>query len=435
MSLFGGEANWAVHSTSSSFFRPKPVLQYLPYSKVSIDGLSKAQDNLIKGIFELQPVFSKDIPTSIVDDNIVESEISNQMYKLHHKLIHVTLRLAEHHLDSYWASSAMQALRLSARKITDAVKLLQQSGVLNETSKTRKEFQSSLLHQIGILRMDCANFARSFGADDIWRERGATCGEDVISLLRDVELSVGYVSHFLQHLNPNSLPQSVRSEGSMNIRFPSLSMRSGGLVGDLQYLSGIVPLVEGKDIDQNSQSCPNLERANWILEKQKLLPREKRRVLVASSVCYSHASDIFSIIDAQVTDDQSYASSYIQSISRLIEQRLGDTCNEIGSIMLKEIKKLLQSNSSSSALVPLLLSAEFWFREGLSNFRTCGDTKNVALLLCNLSQCSKIHANTSSETEKAEKYLEKSAKHLELAHETFEQRDNWNKNIWDNVKR
>lgn len=412
-------------SISSSFFRQAKFSQNQPYSKVNADCLSKAQDNLIKGIFELQPALSKCLPDQ---PHNVEIEICNQMHNLHHKLIHVTLRLAEHHLQSYWSSSAMQALRLSARKISDVVQMLQRSGVFNEKSKSKsiKETHIGLLYQIGILRLDCANFARSFAADSLWRERGAACGEDIISLLRDVEISVGSVSQFLQDLTPQLVHK--KSNSSVDTpHYPSISMRSRGLVGDLHYLSGIVPLVEGKDISENI----NVERANWILEKQKMLMREKRRVLVASSVCYSHAFDTFvSIQKLQPTESQPNASQYIKSVSSLIQQRLGDSCNEIGTIMLKEIRKIIQSNSFSSARLPLLLSAEFWFREGLSNFKAIGDKKNIALLLCNLSQCCKIHANIGADTEKS---FEKAAHHLEHAHEVLQERDDFNKVYWDRV--
>jgi hypothetical protein len=66
----------------------------------------------------------------------------------------------------------------------------------------------------------------------------------------------------------------------------------------------------------------------------------------------------------------------------------------------------------------------------LTNFEGCGDKNNVALLRCNLSQCCKIHANAGI---RSEKYLEKAAKHLELAHVTLEQKDLMNTKIWDNV--
>ncbi len=404
-------------SMSSSFFRQAKFSHNQPYSKINADCLSKAQDNLIKGIFELQPALSKCLPDQ---PHNVEIEICNQMHNLHHKLIHVTLRLAEHHLQSYWSSSAMQALRLSARKISDVVQMLQRSGVFNEKSKSMKETQIGLLYQIGMLRLNCANFARSFAADSLWRERGAACGEDIISLLRDVEISVGSVSQFLRDLTPQLVHKNSNSSADTP-HYPSISMRSRGLVGDLHYLSGIVPLVEGKDISKNI----NVERANWILEKQKMLMREKRRVLVASSVCYSHAFDTFVSIESQ-----SNTSQYIKSVSSLIEQRLGDSCNEIGTIMLKEIRKLIQSNSFTSARLPLLLSAEFWFREGLSNFEAIGDKKNIALLLCNLSQCCKIHANIGDDTEKS---FEKAANHLERAHEILQERDDSNNSIWDQV--
>ena len=413
-------------SSSASFFNPVSFTKHQLYNNVNVDRLSKAQDNLIKGILELQPTLSKGLPYM---SHTIETEITNQMYKLHQKLVQVTLRLAEHHLQNYWSSSAMQALRLSARKFADSVKLLEKAGVFNDESETRNEIQLSLFHQIGVIRFDCANFARSFAADEMWRERGAACGEDVIGLLRDVELSIGFVSQFLMNLT-QKVPD--KSSTYTPIGAPTISMRSCGLVGDLHYLSGIVPLIEGKQISDRFDSCPNIERANWILEKQKILIREKRRALIASSICYSHASDIFSSIISTQSDERSskHASAYIQSISVLIKKRLGDSCNEIGSIMLNELKKLIQTGSSSSAHTPLLLSAKFWYEEAITNFKACKDKKNVALLLCNLSQCCKIHANISNKTEKL---LDQSSKHLELAHDILEQRDSINKNIWDRV--
>jgi len=146
------------------------------------------------------------------------------------------------------------------------------------------------------------------------------------------------------------------------------------------------------------------------------------------------------------------------TVLTLLRQRLGDACNEIGKILLSEVKAILVSSpvlksdqpDSISLLpaAPLLLSAEFWFTEGLKNFEKCSDRRNVALLRCNLCQCSKIRANAnvslprkadstkrelSWQESHAELCLQDAANHLQVAHSALNQRDEVDAHTWDMV--
>jgi hypothetical protein len=129
-------------------------------------------------------------------------------------------------------------------------------------------------------------------------------------------------------------------------------------------------------------------------------------------------------------------------------QRLGDSCNEIGKLLLDELRIIISKDPKLSAVMPMLLSAEWWFKEGLRYFQRCGDEINHAFLRCNLSQCCKLRSSASSyrmsfseRQENADKNLDShverclddAARHLELAHETLDQRDPNDPKAWDMV--
>lgn len=381
--------------------------------------------------------------------------ISLQLFGLHLKLVNVSLRLAEHHLKNYWSSSAMQALRTSARKLASAVSLLSPLNLLvNDEDYECKpsSYLQEILNQYAWLFEYCGHFARSFAADDLWRERGHTCGDDIVSLLRDVESACECLGREEESLH--------NFTGSVYI-----TEKTKGQV-TLHSLSGLI----NEEKEQQSESKRSLshdkaesrgeffsiippssmEAADSLLDRQSQLKRDKRRVLIASVVCYSRAIGTFTALienrnsrdnrpqpnipnssskspslpydksssmklplnstalsnsdsltaistgKMKVTTSQAYENEHDHNaiILSLLRKRLGDCCNEIGKVLLSTVKELLGTPmSNKSAAAPLIASAQFWFLEGLDHFEQCKDPRNIALLRCNLCQCCKIRAN------------------------------------------
>ena len=506
-----------------------------PYSDIPVDGLNKAQDHLINGIKRLRPVLEKNIlearqrqeernrrrrrrprPTHTRqqqkhvrvttakegatsssgsdEDHCYDSDrkiadkvrhslelsylpseaIILQLIGLHSKLIDVSLRLAEHHLRNYWSSSAMQALRTSARRIADSGSLLH---LLSQVSRANsKEIASSSLISEKLLQRlqlqytwlweHCGHFARSFASDELWRDRGHACGDDVISVLRDVEAAFAAKDPTLciSTTDDRSCDDDKENCEFAWYRFCNavdpLSAKTDGLVS-LHSLAAVVdPQIatsamagttsssrykESVYLPSDDSSTDSVLAASMILGRQRQIQRDKRQVLVASSVAYGRAIRAFEALlpdgeENPCTSD--LADRNEPPILRLLRQRLGDSFNETGKVLLDALRSLLSSppklpDITDPQTIPLaaeglLSSAQFWFLEGLDTFEICQDLRNLALLRCNLCQCFKLRANSSFATTDntpsdrsthAEFCLEEAAMQLQAAHEALGQRD------------
>lgn len=458
------------------------VSSYQPYRKASADALHKAQDRLANGIKVLWPVLESKLnlslgakknkrkdteerllkligePTGSESDESSNDEgtderrrseskvasteqivpIATQLVGLHRKLIDVSLRLVEIHLKNYYSSSAMQSLRIAARRIADSFYL---SNLCNENFQhNANDWNKHLQMQCIWLWEHCGHFARSFAADNLWRDRGHASGDDVISVLLDVE------GAFLCR----DLP--IRCEQSSFLLQNSKGMLS------LQELSGVI-FVPSKVVqriwnDEHRYSKEDNDtaicHAKDILQKQKTLQRDRRKVLVAACISYSIAIETFVDMSTSIDITATQELTFDRSLLELLYQRLGDACNEVGKMLLDELRILLKSLNETKckddfgiiATEPILVSAEFWFLEGLDAFQKSNDLRNVALLRCNLCQCYKLRANntfaisspirSNSATKKAaasngnsshsEICLQESANHLLAAHESLGER-------------
>mmetsp|Transcript_3845 Transcript_3845/g.8777 ORF Transcript_3845/g.8777 Transcript_3845/m.8777 type:complete len:1274 (+) Transcript_3845:189-4010(+) len=416
-----------------------------PYENVSVDSLNKAQDHLARGIKVLGPVLAKymepaekekpirrrkrgsvgSAPTSPGNDDLSSSDdtettgdpppaIAMQLFGLHYKAVNVSLRLADYHLQNYFSSSAMQELRNAARRLATL-------GFLQKYIASPDEWTQRLQLQYIWLLEHCGHFARSFASDDLWRDRGHACGDDVISLLRDVDDAFSFKDYCKQF------------EITLNDPFPQATR---GMVS-LQTLSAIVRPFKL----ERSNAEEYVEAAIAVLSKQGQLLRDKRQVLVASCISYSRA--ILALQNILEESESSQNASRQESteteikpfVLDLLRKRLGDACNETGKVLLDALRKLLTGSSGGAntestnlAARALLDSAEFWFDYGLKAFGECKDLRNLALLRCNLCQCYKLRTNTgfvekANASSHVESCLEEACHHLEAAHEAMGQRD------------
>jgi len=432
--------------------KPKPcVSSSQPYVNVTVDCLNKAHDHLMDGIKKLTPLLVK----AKRDKSSMEMEaISTQMLGIHYKIINVNLRLADHHLQNYFSSNLIQALRTAGRMLSDASSLLE---VLNSQTNNNDEsnlYARSIVLQYAWLWEYCGHFARSFAADELWRDRGHTSGEDLISLFREVYTSCGSIMRQPCIGGPKWKPTKS-----------SIVAASHGQVS-LNSLSGIVILPT--DFEEITASVLQKEGAHEaiaackkILDQKSQIKRETVLNLVAASVSYGHALDAFVFLDGQVCGEEvevDILTSHKRkesnegllmdvTIAPLVRQRLGDACNEIGKVLLDESRAVLLPQFSppegigvsnknfglSHVSAIMLASAQFWFERGLEQFTEGGDLRNLALLRCNLCQCCKIRANTNvmlpgtspedSRKKDNEAYLQDAVDHLVAAHEAMGQRD------------
>ncbi|KAG7349134.1 hypothetical protein IV203_011731 [Nitzschia inconspicua] len=432
------------------------------YVNVSVDALNKAQDHLIHGIKSLAPLFEKikDYKYGEEDetpqahrrrrrpgktggvknaDKIKGGEQKAslplspatvmQMFGMNHKLVHVSLRLADHHLKNYYSSSAMQALRTSGRRLAEAVDLMnyyrkELSETENSSESSRLDIQEkerSLLLQYVLLLQYCGYFGRSFAFDEKWRDQGHASGEDVISVLRDVEAALLTV---LGKSDSDIFSFDRLSE------FDELRKRSFGSAS-LSELSGVIASKESFQI----QNDRGLKGAQDVLEQEKVLQREKRRVLVASSVFYSRAVSAFRVFMEvlKIETKNSYKDGRPRMLY-ILQKWLGDACNETGRTLLESLKSFLGANPGKNDVdfqttcEQLLCSAKFWFSIAVESFENCKDITNLTLVRCNIGSAYKIEANkTFSEGDSGQKHaeicLQKAADELMKAHNNLESRD------------
>ena len=456
----------AVDSSSSKSPEPYASCQ-IRYGRVTVDSLNKAHDHLMSGVKKLTPLLSK----ARQDKSLIEIEaISTQLYGLHHKLINVNLRLSDRHLQNYFASNLIQSLRTSARILSETIPLLggmfQGSLPMNKSIIQKEQsnmtdspfdiYARNILLQYAWLWEYCGHFARSFAADGLWRDRGHTCGQDLIGLFREV-------NNFCSGIRKRFFGAAA-ALGNPKPELSVVSVASHGQVSLKNTLSGIVILP--KDFEQIETSVLQKEgcheaigAAKFILDQKTEIKRDARLVLVAASVCYGHAIDAYVFLASYSSDSKggvdcdekqinlfSMASNVVSTVAPLLRQRLGDACNEIGKVLLQESRAVLSPQFTppgknfgmpnnnfgmSHVSAIMLISAQFWFLEGLQQFTSIKDLRNIALLRCNLCQCCKIRANTNvvlpeeedSSRNNSESYLQEAVDHLILAHNAMGQRD------------
>lgn len=444
-----------VDGDSSTAAAPSPCASSSqPYRYITVDCLDKAHDHLVNGIKKLTPLLLK----ANRDEASMEVEaISTQLYGIYHKLINVNLRLADHHLKNYFSSNLIQSLRMAARTLADATKLLVSLLDASKKDTESNAYGRSILLQYAWLFEYCGHFARSFAADSLWRDRGHTCGADLIGLFREVNASCECVRKECYRIGESQF-------GATNSKPKTTSViaASHGQIS-LDSLSGIVILPH--DFEQIEASVLQKEgcheaigAAKVILDSKTEIKRDARLVLVAASVCYGHAIDSHVFLAEQNANDNDAGGvkpGRIISVTPdgddpfvaapLLRQRLGDACNELGKLLLEESRTVLlpqftpprddMMGTLSHVSAIMLASSQFWFQEGLSQFTEGGDLRNIALLRCNLCQVCKIRANTnvilpgsgsgnaSKKQNNSETYLQHAVDHLVAAHDSMGERE------------
>ena len=440
---YDNESDQRVAAPGNNSISPAPYAScQVKYAKVPVDSLNKAHDHLICGVKKLMPLLNK----ARKDKSLIEIEaISTQLYGLHYKLSNVNLRLADRHLQNYFASNLIQSLRTSARVLAETIPLL--TGMYQGNKQTMLSSSNmhprSILLQYAWLWEYCGHFARSFAADPLWRDRGHTCGQDLIGLFQEV-------SNICSGIRKQFFTRAI-SKPELSV----VSIASHGQVSLKNNLSGIVILPEDFELIEKSvlrkEGCHEaISAAKFIIDQKTEIKRDACLVLVAASICYGNAIDAYVLLESLSTDNiedvDCYEEKVITSnvgvtVAPILRQRLGDACNEIGKILLQESRTVLTpqftppekvcSTDMSHVSAIMLTSSQFWFIEGLKQFTIGNDLRNIALLRCNLCQCCKIRANTNvilPEEEKSarnnpETYLQEAIDHLVSAHNSMVERD------------
>ena len=345
-----------------------------PYLNVTVDCLNKAHDHLMNGIKKLTPLLENaklqkeeedkkiksNKSSSVATESIEIEALSTQLYGIHHKIVNVNLRLADHHYQSYYSSNLIQSLRTAARMLSDATSLmdLTQPNRADESDPVTNIYARSILLQHAWLWEYCGHYARSFAADDLWRERGHTCGADLIGLFREVNASCESVRRACYgrlFSAASGVNISTSNSKKMKPKTTSVGSASHGQVS-LNSLSGIVILPHDfEEIEASvlqKEGCHEaIGAAKSILDQKTQIKRDARLVLVAACLCYGHAIDSYIFLATE--DEEEQADSNLVSvdtdsliskkpvgvttttatIAPMLRQRLGDACNEIGTFV------------------------------------------------------------------------------------------------------
>ena len=416
--------------------------------------------------------FSESLKRSV---QLKSEAIATQLYSMHDTHINVSLRLAEGYLNNYFSSSLMNALRATARRMADTTCLF---GPLEKSPEDTAEkhlllsrWRHALQLQYTRLWELSGHFARSFAADFHWRDRGHAAGDDVISVLRDVEAAFPY-SYQMIPIDSNSLrsgssSSSPKASVSESLFLSNFDWHSSGLVDEIEAatkgldgdLTGIVCQSREDNHLVGKMNRSDLDSARSLLEAKKQIQRDRRRVLIAASLSYKRAMIVYegalkvqsADTDEEEPQPEGNAVASNSALLNLLRQRLGDSCNEIGKVLLDELRAVLASTQDQNpedtstidkkrAAEPLLSSAEFWFSLGINAFEGCKDLRNAALLRANVCQCYKLRANaTFASTTKvqhsksnqhaaekpthAELCLQEAADQLLAAHESLGERE------------
>ena len=417
----------------------------LPYRFLKTDCLTKAQDNLIKAIDSLKSMCEKKSTDSNQSEFLKDEFLFSRLNGLTHKLINVLLQVTSHYFHNYSTSDAMQSLRMAGRRISDSLDIMKMFG--HTSVDQEHEYVIKLFFQTLSLWEHCGIFARSYAVDSLWRDRGHAGGDDIIALLQDVQNTLTAVDSTLAHYSSKDVVGSLYDF-------------------NLNNLTGIIETANVSNDKENAYlSTTTIAAAKQILDRQKQIKREENRVTVAATRCFGRAVWILAALDvcrerAKASlgkMDLSFQSSSLDASSH-IRQLYGDACNELGNILLAKVKDLLLSSSVSritlhdsdaAPYAPLLVSAEIWFMESLTQFQICNDQRNMAVIRCNLCQCNKLRSNmaislprsTSCLSFKHERFsrdnhselcLQDAINHLQLAHLALDQRELDSK-TWDMV--
>ena len=437
--------------------QPSIFSQRQPYQNSSVDALEKAQVHLEKGVKHLWPVIQENLDrqkkqkerrkhrkkssssrikvTTEQEDASSDSEeekednfsdqnvaIATQLYGMHQKLVNVYLRLGEIHLMTYFTSSAMRCLRSAARRLADSLFLVGETLRSDKTNPRTNLWLHRTQLQYVWLWEHCGHFARSFGSDSRWRDRGHARADDVLSVLQDADAAFKESDSLMELQKVNKCYAFLGPD--------SLFDETGGDI-NLYHLSGVVSSPPKDSILACKEwKASSVDAARDYLTDQHLLRREERQVFVASCIAYQRAISAFGgLVDESMTEETS-------CLMGLLQQRLGDACNNVGMTLMNGIHGA--STSNKAAVDPLLSSSLFWFQKGLEAFQNCGDLRNQALLRCNISQCYKLQANDIfAENSKdtfvhAENCLQEAVKGLLAAHTALGMRET-DPGCWDMV--